>query len=151
LVINSKYAKNGVAKSKRFLNPKKNFDFNMSLFDDILKSDESIFKNPIALEFDYTPKEIPYRENEQHYIADCIKPLFMQRNGRNLLIFGGAGIGKSLAVKKIIEELSEKSNLPEKVDRNFWNNFIMDNLERYHFPNAKKYRELDNYIESCLV
>lgn len=50
-----------------------------------------------------------------------------------------------------VEELSEKSNLPEKVDRNFWNNFIMDNLERYHFPNAKKYRELDNYIESCLV
>jgi len=120
LVINSKYAKNGVAKSKRFLNPKKNFDFNMSLFDDILKSDESIFKNPIALEFDYTPKEIPYRENEQHYIADCIKPLFMQRNGRNLLIFGGAGIGKSLAVKKIIEELSEKTDDIYPIYINCW-------------------------------
>ena len=30
-----------------------------------------------------------------------------------------------------VEILSEKSNLPEKVDRNFWNNFIMDALE-YH-------------------
>lgn len=50
-----------------------------------------------------------------------------------------------------VEELSEKNDLPEKVDRNFWNNFIMNTLERYHFPNTKHYRELDNYIESCLV
>jgi orc1/cdc6 family replication initiation protein len=92
----------------------------MSLFDDILKGDESIFKNPVALEFDYMPKEIPYRENEQHYIADCIKPLFMQRNGRNLLVFGGAGIGKSLAVKKIIEELSEKTDDIYPVYINCW-------------------------------
>jgi len=50
-----------------------------------------------------------------------------------------------------VEELSEKNDLPEKVDRNFWNNFIMNTLERYHFPNTKHYRKLDNCIESCLV
>jgi hypothetical protein len=50
-----------------------------------------------------------------------------------------------------VEELSKNCNLPEKVDRNFWNKFIMDTLEQYHFPNAKKYRELDDYIAGCLV
>ena len=50
-----------------------------------------------------------------------------------------------------VEILSNESCLPEKVDRTFWNNFIMNNVEEYLFPNARKYRELDNYISSCLL
>ena len=57
-----------------------------NLFKDMLKDSESLFKNPIALDYDYQPKLIPYRENEQHYIANCIKPLLQERNGKNLFI-----------------------------------------------------------------
>lgn len=32
-----------------------------------------------------------------------------------------------------VEKLSENSNLPEKVNRNFWNNFIVNTLNRYRF------------------
>jgi len=50
-----------------------------------------------------------------------------------------------------VEELSEKSNLPEKVDKKFWDKFIINTLEQYKFPSAKKYQELDDYISACLV
>tara|TARA_Y100000310_G_scaffold326983_1_gene392660 strand:- start:1132 stop:2190 length:1059 start_codon:yes stop_codon:yes gene_type:complete len=75
------------------------------LFKNILKENESLFLDEVSLDFDYVPKEIPYREQSQHYIAECIKPLFNQRSGRNLFISGTPGIGKTLAVKHILREL----------------------------------------------
>ena len=50
-----------------------------------------------------------------------------------------------------VEELSLKSNLPDKVDRKFWDRFIINVLEDEMFQTAKHYQKLDNYIESCLV
>jgi len=82
----------------------------MGLFDDILKSDETLFKNEIALDPSFQPKKISHRENENQYIATCIKPLFNKKSGKNLLIFGAPGIGKTLACKKVLEELEEKTD-----------------------------------------
>ena len=56
----------------------------MALFKDMLHSDESIFKNELALDYDFLPKILPHREAQQRYIADCIKPLLMGKNGKNL-------------------------------------------------------------------
>ena len=70
----------------------------MSLFKGMLGSEESLFLNPVALDYDFMPKLIPYREQEQKHIATCIKPLFQQRSGRNLIITGPPGIGKTVAV-----------------------------------------------------
>jgi hypothetical protein len=50
-----------------------------------------------------------------------------------------------------VEELSLKSNLPDKVDRKFWDRFIINVLEDEMFQTAKHYQKLDDYIESCLV
>jgi len=77
------------------------------MFEDILKDEESLFKDIDVLDFDYMPKLVPYRENEQKEIAACIKPLFMGRNGFNLVITGAPGIGKTLATKKVLEEIEE--------------------------------------------
>jgi len=77
---------------------------------DFLSSNETIFLNNIALSYEFIPKEIEHRENEHHYIAECIKPLFNDRNGKNLFIFGSPGIGKTLAVKSIFLELEEKTD-----------------------------------------
>ena len=82
----------------------------MGIFKDMLGSDETLFKNPIALDYDYMPKLIPFRENEQHYIANCIKPLFMQRNGRNLIITGPPGVGQTVACKHVLMELEEETD-----------------------------------------
>ena len=82
----------------------------MGLFNNILKGDESLFTNEIALDFDYIPEIIKFRENEQSYIATCIKPLFNNINGKNLIITGTPGIGKTAAIKKIFEELTNETD-----------------------------------------
>jgi len=92
----------------------------MGIFDNILKGDESIFKNEFALTYDFIPKEIPHREDQQHYIAECIAPLLKNRNGKNLFVFGAPGIGKTVAVKHIFRELEEKTNDVIPIYVNCW-------------------------------
>lgn len=78
------------------------------LFDNILKSEESLFLNPQFLDIDYQPKLVPFRENQQHHIASCIKPLLQKRTGKNILVFGKPGIGKTLCLKHVLDELKEE-------------------------------------------
>ncbi|MBW2974483.1 AAA family ATPase [Candidatus Woesearchaeota archaeon] len=79
----------------------------MPLFEDMLSSEESLFKNEQALDFAFQPKPMKYREEQQRYMAGCIKPLFNERNGKNLFIYGIPGIGKTLACSQLIDELEE--------------------------------------------
>ncbi|MBD3203722.1 AAA family ATPase [Candidatus Woesearchaeota archaeon] len=81
----------------------------MSIFDDMLKSDESLFLDEVALDYSFIPKLIPYREQEQKRIAFCIKPLFSKRNGKNVFMYGPPGIGKTVAIKHIFRELEDKT------------------------------------------
>jgi orc1/cdc6 family replication initiation protein len=80
----------------------------MPVFDKILKHSESIIKDELVLDYEYLPKIIKYRENEQAYIATCIKSLLEGRQGKNLFITGSSGIGKTAAIRSIILELQEK-------------------------------------------
>jgi len=82
----------------------------MSLFDNKLKDGESIFLNPVVLDYDYQPKLTPHRESQQKYIATCIKPLLQNRNGKNLFIFGSPGIGKTVSCKHVLKELEEETD-----------------------------------------
>ena len=91
-----------------------------SLFKDILKSDETLFKNEVALDFDYLPKLIPYREQEQRAMAACIKPLLEERNGKNLFIFGFPGIGKTAAARHVLMELEEETDDVIPIYINCW-------------------------------
>jgi len=92
----------------------------MGVFDNILSGNESLFINEIALDFDYLPKEIRFRENEQKYISECIRPLFNKRNGRNLFVYGVQGIGKSASIKAILRELEEKTDDIYPIYINCW-------------------------------
>jgi archaeal cell division control protein 6 len=82
----------------------------MGLFKDMLKDSETLFKNTIALDYDYVPKLIPFREKHQHFIATCVKPLFMNRNARNVVIHGLPGVGKTVACKKVLNEIEEETD-----------------------------------------
>ncbi|HLC86388.1 MAG TPA: AAA family ATPase [Candidatus Nanoarchaeia archaeon] len=82
----------------------------VDLFKDMLRADESLFLNPQFLDIDFTPPIIRFRENEQKYIAECIKPMLSRRNGKNLLIKGSPGIGKTLATTHVISELKAETN-----------------------------------------
>lgn len=92
----------------------------MALFKDILADNESLFLNEDALDPDYAPPIIKYRENQQKYIATCIKPLIIGRNGKNLFITGKPGIGKTVAVKHILNELNKETDEIKTIYINCW-------------------------------
>lgn len=80
------------------------------MFDKMLKEGESLFKNDIALEFSFQPKLIPHREEQQRMIIDAIKPLLQKRNGRNLILTGKPGIGKTALTKHVYSIMEEESD-----------------------------------------
>ncbi|MFH0979009.1 MAG: AAA family ATPase [Candidatus Woesearchaeota archaeon] len=92
----------------------------MALFKDMLGSGDTLFKNEMALDFDFVPKLMPFRENQQHYIADCIKPLFKGHSGRNIFICGAPGIGKTAAVKWVFRDLENESDDVIPIYVNCW-------------------------------
>ena len=120
------------------------------LFKDVLGSDESIFLNPQFLDFDYQPKLVLHRESNQQYIASCIKPILQKRNGKNLIIFGIPGVGKTVCLKHVLNELKE--DFSDEVNRlyvNCWKRntpfkIIMDICEQinYKWTHNKNFDEL---------
>ena len=92
----------------------------MGLFDNVLKSTESLFLDTLPLDIDFIPPILEGREQEQQYIATCIQPLFHQRNGKNLLITGAPGIGKTVATKYVLQELNQKTDDISTIYINCW-------------------------------
>jgi cell division control protein 6 len=92
----------------------------MGLFEGMLGAGETLFKDPTALEYDYMPKIIKGREEEQRKIAYCIKPLDQKRNGMNLVIFGPSGIGKTVVAKHMLEIVEEEADEIIPIYINCW-------------------------------
>lgn len=121
----------------------------MGLFDDALRAGESLIKNEAALDFEYLPRTIPYREREQQYFATCMKPLFAGRSGRNLLIFGPPGVGKTAAVRHVLRELEDETDDVVSLYINCWQfntsfKVLVEICEQlgYRFTQNKKTTEL---------
>ncbi len=129
----------------------------MGLFDSMLKGNESLFKNPDALEYEFMPKIFLYREQEQRKIAAAIAPLFQEKTGRNAFIFGPPGIGKTLAMRKVIEELQEKTDDIVPLYINCWNKnttfkilIEMCSLLEFRFTQNKRTEELLKIVKQLL-
>lgn len=129
----------------------------MAYFDNLLGADESLFKDIEVLEYAYMPKLIPFREGEQKEIANTIKPLFMDRTGRNLLIHGRPGIGKTLACKNVVQELEEKEENIEIFYINCWQKntsykmvLEMCELLGYRFTQNKRAEELFEIVKGLI-
>ncbi len=129
----------------------------MGVFDNILHSDESLFKNPDALDFAWVPKIIPYREEQQRKIAAAIQPLFQERNGKNLVIHGLPGIGKTVACRHVLQELEEKTDEIIPIYVNCWKKntsykvvIEICELIGYRFTQNKKTDELFKEIVKLL-
>lgn len=129
----------------------------MALFKDMLKSNESVFKDTVALDFDYLPKILPFRETEQRQFAAAIKPLFNKQNGRNLFVYGAPGIGKTTACRHVLRELEEETDEIFPIYVNCWKynttfkvlSAICDTLN-FKFIQNRKSHELAEMIKGKL-
>ena len=129
----------------------------MSLFKDMLQSGESLFRDTIVLSYDFQPKILKYRENEQMRFAVAIRPLLQERSGRNLFVYGAPGIGKTTACKHVIRELEESGEEVIPLYINCWKENttfkiftkICEDLG-YKFLGQKKTTDLFNMIKGRL-
>ena len=122
-----------------------------------LGSSESLIKNEDALDFEFVPKLLKYRERQQHYVAGCIKPLLDNRNGRNVFVYGGPGIGKTAALKWILRDLEETTDDVIPVYINCWQKNTTFKIFTelchdmgYKFTHNKKTDELLKVLEGIL-
>lgn len=129
----------------------------MSLFKDMLRSGESLFRDTLFLSYDFQPKILWGRENEQQRFAISIKPLLQGYPGRNLFVHGPPGIGKTTACKHVLRELEEESDQVTSIYINCWKENttfkiyakICEDLG-FKFLQSKKTTELLELIKSKL-
>ena len=86
----------------------------------MLKSGESLFRDSVILDYDFQPKLMPNRENEQKRFAVAIKPLLQGHNGRNVFVHGAPGVGKTTACKHVLRELEEETDQVQTIYINCW-------------------------------
>jgi len=129
----------------------------MSLFKEMLKSGETLFRDTVVLDYDFQPKVLKYRENEQMRFATAIKPLMQNRNGRNLFVCGVPGVGKTTACKHVLRELEEETDEVIPIYINCWKDNTTYKIYTkictylgYKFIQNKKTSELFDLIRSHL-
>ena len=86
----------------------------------MLKSGESIFRDTVVLDYDFQPKVLKFREQEQMQFAAAIRPLLQEHNGRNLFVYGPPGVGKTTACKHVLRELEETTGDVVTIYVNCW-------------------------------
>ncbi|MEK6833527.1 MAG: orc1/cdc6 family replication initiation protein [Nanoarchaeota archaeon] len=67
-----------------------------------------IFKNKSILQNNYSPSEIPHREEQIKQIASILAPVLRGEKTSNLFLYGKTGTGKTLAMQYVREELYKR-------------------------------------------
>lgn len=129
----------------------------MSMFKDMLGAEERLITNEYALDYEFVPKLLPFRENQQKQIVNCIKPLLQERNGQNIFVYGAPGIGKTAATRWVLRDLEENTEGVISIYINCWqkNTTFKIFLEiceilGYKFLQNKKTTELFKIIQKDL-
>ena len=77
-----------------------------SFFEDYIKKDP-IFINKKALQSNYHPNEVLYREKQIKQIASILAPSLRMEKPSNVFIFGKTGSGKTLTIKHVCDNMND--------------------------------------------
>ncbi len=83
----------------------------MSIFEEILNNDNSIFQNQEIFNIDYFPEIIQCRDKELRSILINIKPLLTNNKVLNTIIMGNSSSGKTTVIKHALLEIEEFTNI----------------------------------------
>jgi len=92
-----------------------------------------LIKNSNILRHDYIPDRILHRDGQQELVTQSLIPLYQKSIPPNLLVYGKPGTGKTLVVKKVLEQIQNR------VDKNTYQIKIV-------FTNAKDQSNLYNVL-----
>ena len=87
------------------------------LFENFLKK-ESLFDDKKVLQSNYTPDDVPHREEQIEQIAKILAPILKLNKPSNIFIYGKTGTGKTLSVKHTtnrINKIADELQLPIKI------------------------------------
>ncbi len=68
----------------------------------------SLFLNKSILQSNYTPENIPHRDDQIESVASILAPTLRGERASNLFIYGKTGSGKTLSVQHVAIKISEK-------------------------------------------
>ncbi|MCX8166690.1 MAG: AAA family ATPase [Candidatus Micrarchaeota archaeon] len=120
---------------------------------------ESIIKLPEALNDEYIPEEVLYRDNEIKELTGGIKAFVNYNFSQNYFLYGSTGVGKTLTAKKLCQKADDEQINIQHVYINCWENhtrmsalnIIADKLKLVMPRRGIAVDELYERITSCLV
>lgn len=83
----------------------------MSIFEEIMDNDNSVFKNQEIFNMDYFPEIIQCRDKELKSILINIKPLLTNNKVLNTIIMGNSSTGKTTVIKHALIEIEEFTDI----------------------------------------
>jgi len=75
---------------------------------DSAEQGNSIIKNPNVLRHDYIPERILHRDKQQELVTQSLIPLYKKSIPPNLLVYGKPGTGKTLVVRKVLNQIQNR-------------------------------------------
>lgn len=78
---------------------------------DILRHEETLFKNSEVFDFDYIPEEFLFRQAQMQEIATCMKPAIQGRRPINCMLAGKPATGKTTSIKLILKQIQDYNHI----------------------------------------
>ena len=78
----------------------------------------SLIKNRAVLHFTYIPNRILHRDKQQEIVTQSLIPIYQKSIPSNLLVYGKPGTGKTLVIKKVLNQIQtrlDKNSYPIKL------------------------------------
>jgi archaeal cell division control protein 6 len=77
------------------------------IFDSV--GSRSLFKDKQILQSNYSPDDIPHRDEQIENIASILAPSLLGQKTSNLFVYGKTGSGKTLSIQHVANELTRRS------------------------------------------
>ncbi len=79
---------------------------------------KTFFKNKYVLQANFTPDNIPHRDEQAQQIADILAPCLRLEKPSNLFMYGKTGTGKTVTTRYVVNKISNlagQKNFPIKI------------------------------------